>query len=315
MPKPRHDAIPGFTPVGPAIWEYVPQFAVGVRQSQIIQFVEGPDLILLFSWTGAHGKHVAKYTAQYQRLFPSSIIMVITTSAKDLCFRNSAAKQARLQPAIDRIVEYGNISNILMHAYSEGGSNKAVEFVEAYHTSTGTRIPCSALCLDSTPGLPRYRRLVNALKLSLPPHPVLQASGGLIGGVLLGGIWVAYCGFKGFENNPISQTRHRLLDDNHWDLGAPRCYLYSEADALISSVDVEEHARETIEMGIPIVDAKFENSAHCKHTAEDSSRYWDAVLQVWIQATLRKQQLEEKRRYGMIGRWSWQSDASSERTL
>jgi hypothetical protein len=82
---------------------------------------------------------------------------VIETSLKDLVIRSSAEKQQNLQRSIDVIIKSGlSNGNILIHYFSDGGSNKAVEFAEAYHARIGRKLPCQALCLDSTPGHPRY---------------------------------------------------------------------------------------------------------------------------------------------------------------
>ncbi|KAF2114258.1 hypothetical protein BDV96DRAFT_453290, partial [Lophiotrema nucula] len=268
--------VPGFSPVAPTIWEHQT-----FDTSEKPPTGTSPDLIILFSWTSANGRHVLKYTSKYQALFPTSRILVVTTSIKDLCFRSSSAKQSRLQPAVNRILSYGNNDNILIHVFSEGGSNKAVEFAEAYQRTTGSRLPCSALCLDSTPGHPRFFRLCSALRKSLPRFRILRASGLVIGSAVLGGIWITYSVFKGAENNVISTTRRRFMDDKYWDMEAPRCYLYSKADELIAWQDVQEHATEARYRGVPVVEECFEKSAHCKHAAKDPTRYWGAVEETW----------------------------------
>lgn len=307
MPADRHDTIPGFTCIAPSIWEWTPTLDSDLKTQDFES--SAPSLIIILSWTGAQGKHVAKYADTYKTLYASTPILIITTSAKDLCFRSSERKQERLGPAVNRIRTYGNVDNILIHAFSEGGSNKAVELAEAYRNSTGVRLPCSALCLDSTPGLPRFRRLCNALSLSLPPNPIFRCTGLLLGGVVLGGIWIVYTGFKGYDNNVVSQTRRRLYDQRFWHLDAPRAYLYSTSDALIASEDVQEHAKEAIAKNIPVVDACFHKSAHCRHAAEDADKYWDAVVTAWNLALVKEDRLDEKDLKLVT------SDASPERTL
>ncbi|KAF2877539.1 hypothetical protein BDV95DRAFT_151289 [Massariosphaeria phaeospora] len=285
MSRPRHDAIPGFSSVAPSIWEHIPPLPIDPLSEK--PEIRAPHLVLLFSWTGANVRYVRKYTDKYRSIFPATRILVISTSAKDLCFRSSANKQARLQPAIQRILSYEDVEGILIHVFSEGGSNKAVELAEAYFNTTGNRLPCSALCLDSAPGHPRYLRLCNALRLSLPTHPILNCTGLVVGGVILGAIWFFYRGFKGSHNNVISKTRRRIVDPLAWDLAVPRCYLYSHTDALIASHDVQEHTREALEKGVPLMEVCFEKSAHCKHAAEDPGKYWDAVELTWRRALVR----------------------------
>lgn len=288
MSASQHTAIPGFTLIAPTIWEQRP-----IGRGKSFSSDQPPSLIIVLPWTGAHGRHVAKYTEAYQTIFPSTPILCITTSAKDLCLRSSKRKQQRLQPAVARILDHlehndGRV-NILVHAFSEGGSNKAVELAEAYYNTTSTKLPCSALCLDSTPGHPRYLRLCNALKKSLPPIPILNCTGLFVGSALLGGIWILYKCIKGYDNNVISRTRRRLQDPNHWDQSAPRCYFYSKGDHLIAWKDVREHLGDAVRSGAPVMDVCFEDSAHCKHAAKHPDRYWGAVALTWKRTCIDKE--------------------------
>ncbi|KAF2242428.1 hypothetical protein BU26DRAFT_402816, partial [Trematosphaeria pertusa] len=280
------DAIPGFSQVAPMTWEYIPSLPLDPLSGKLP--LDAPSLIILFSWTGAHGRHIAKYTQIYQTLFPTTRILVITTSSRDFWCRPSARKQALLKPAVERVQEYEDHSSILIHAFSEGGSNKAVEFAEEYSHVTGTRLPCTALALDSTPGHPHYRRLLTAFQKALPPNPFLKATGVVLCGVILGLVYFTYGVFKGFENNLIARTRRRVNDATSWDQRAPRCYLYSRADDLIAWQDVQEHMLAAAQSGVPVMDVCFEKSAHCKHAAEDPARYWNAVVLTWRRALGRK---------------------------
>ncbi|KAF2437974.1 DUF829-domain-containing protein [Karstenula rhodostoma CBS 690.94] len=293
MSASQHTAIPRFTLIAPTVWERRP-----TGRGESFSSDQHPSLIVLLPWTGAHGRHVAKYTGAYQTIFPSASILCITTSTKDICLRSSKRKQQRLQPAVARILDHvqynDGCANILVHAFSEGGSNKAVELAEAYYNTTGTRLPCSALCLDSTPGHPRYLRLCNALKKSLPPIPILNCTGLFVGSALLGGIWILYCCIKGPDNNVISRTRRRLQDPDHWDPAAPRCYFYSKGDELISWRDVREHVGEVVRSGAPVMDVCFEDSAHCKHAAQHPDRYWGAVALTWKRTCLSEEKRDVK---------------------
>ncbi|KAF1832676.1 hypothetical protein BDW02DRAFT_416091 [Decorospora gaudefroyi] len=287
----NNKSIPDFKLIAPSIWEHAPPSA-SASVYTLSKGFETPSLILLCTWTGAQNRHIAKYTAEYQFLFPSTHIMVITTSAKDLCFRNSKRKQERMKPAVERISSYKYLNDqepnrgILLHVFSEGGSNKACELAEAYYNITTTRLPASALCFDSTPGHPRYLRLCNALNKSLPPVPVLRPTAMVLGSALLGCIWILYLGIKGPENNVISRTRRRLLDPIHFDSATPRCYLYSKSDALISWEDVCEHAEESMNAGMSVTKVLFENSGHVGHAREEPKRYWDAVIATWRKASV-----------------------------
>ena len=330
--KTSRNNIPNFHHVAPSIHVYTPPSFyipswVSHKQSQ------APSLVLLCTWTGAQNRHIAKYTAHYQSLFPTTRIMVIATTAKDLCFRNSRQKQERLRPAVRRIssLEYlhasGTNAGILLHVFSEGGSNKACELAEAYYNIIGKRLPVAALCLDSTPGHPEYRRLCHALNKSLPPIPGLRHIGLLLMSLVLGVILITYRVIKGWENNVVTRTRRRLLDPKHFDLSAPRCYLYSKGDALIDWQAVYEHVEESLLLGVPVRDVLFEESGHVGHARAQPDRYWGAVMDTWRSATASRGAVEEKQDFAIVveamdestedypetsKRWS---DADSQRTL
>jgi hypothetical protein len=182
--------------------------------------------------------------------------VLIAITAEDVCFRNFKPKQERLRPAVDLIasLQYlsalGNDAGMLMHVFSEGGSNKACELAEAYHTVTSKMLPVSALYLDSTPGHPRYLRLFNAINKSMPQVLIPRHAGLLFGSAVLGAIWVTYVGIKGYHNNVITRARRRVLGDRYFDLNAPRCYMYLKGDALIAWQDVQEHATNSAQMGM-----------------------------------------------------------------
>jgi hypothetical protein len=240
-----------------------------------------PSVVLLFSWTGAHSKHIEKYTIGYSKLFPESRIIIVTTALPDLITRSSSSKQARLAAVIDTVHSHPNLQSVLIHCFSDGGSNKAVEFAEAYHRRTGDRLPCQALCLDSTPGHPRYFNYCAAFRKSLPPHPILRFFGLFLGYFVLAIWWTFYYTLIGVKNNVISRTRERLEDTQYWDIGIPRCYLYSENDELIWWKDIEEHGMQASRRGTPVLLVKFQKSMHCAHVRENEGAYWDAVMDTW----------------------------------
>lgn len=312
--------ITGFERVAPATWNYVPfqtgpgkslnrpalktqdsAIAITTMSSASSTFStyslassSAPSLILLFPWTGATPRPISKYTAAYQALYPTTPIVVITTTIKDLCYRSSSTKQKRIQPALHYVHSaYHNISKggILLHAFSEGGLNKAIEFAEAWKDRFGEKLDVRATYLDSTPGHPRFSNLCNAFAKTLPRHSIIRGAGLVLGCVTLGGCWILYSCIKGYEENVISKSRRRINDDLYWDLSRPRCYLYSQADDLISWEDVHEHATEAMGNGIPVFEICFQESGHCDHARQEPEAYWNAVQTVWKESRI---DMEEK---------------------
>ncbi|PZD22923.1 DUF829 domain containing protein [Pyrenophora tritici-repentis] len=280
--KNPHDSIPGCRSIAPTIWE-----RIRPSTSNLSEDNSAPCLIILMTWTGAYGQHISKYVSEYATMFPTSHILVITTSAKDIVWRSSAQKRERLLPAIKYILSLYGIpqsckGGILLHIFSEGGANKACELAIAYRSVTGSQLPISAMCMDSTPGHPRFLRLCSALAKSFPPIPVLKQFATVIAVVMLGLAWAVYHVFKGYENNPVSRSRRQLLDPELFALTVPRCYLYSKGDALVAWQDIYEHASELISRNGCVTETIFEDSEHVTHAKRESRRYWNTVRTVWV---------------------------------
>jgi hypothetical protein len=275
-----------FDLIAPSIWVYAPLDLHRLPYCSSNHIV-APQLVLLCSWTEAHVQHVAKYTKKYQDLFPGTPIMVITTSIKDLCFRTSGRKEKRLKPAVDKIKNYlssnysESRSHILMHVFSEGGSHKACEVAEAYYHFQSDQLPVSALYLDSTPGHPRYSRLCKAVNKSLSPTLQCYHVDLLLSHALVGCIWVFHHTFRKFDDNVIARTRRRIIDPIYWDLKAPRCYIYSKKDEIVSWKDISDHAKQSFSNGIPVEEKVFEDTKHVQHEGET---YWEAVMVTWERA-------------------------------
>jgi hypothetical protein len=243
-----------------------------------------PSHILLMGWTGAHIRPLASYQKEYTKLFPHSRIVLVFTSPWDFCFRPSKRKQKDLIPLVEHLLYYEQTAplRLFIHAFSEGGSNKATLLAESYHAhSGGCRLPVNALCLDSTPGRPNFERLRNALNKSLQPQPLLRHVGIIIGTLVIAGKFAYYTLSSNYDNNPISKTRRQLLNPTYFNPEAPRCYLYSESDLMVAWEDIKQHVRESTDKDIPVTEVMFEDTEHCKHVRGDGNRYWESVTQTW----------------------------------
>ncbi|KAK0725145.1 hypothetical protein B0H67DRAFT_465544, partial [Lasiosphaeris hirsuta] len=246
-----------------------------------------PDLIIIASWTGAIAKYIAKYTLSYNKLYPTTPILVITTTISDLAFHSMKHKTRALTPAVEYLLTTPPKSRILLHAFSEGGAHKAVCLASSYLRSplnpTSARLPIAAFVLDSCPGTPRYASNVAAFRRSLPRNPVAQALGVPLGASVLGVTWVLFIVFVGYDNNLISKTRRALNDERLWAVaGVPRTYLFSERDDLIRAGDVERHGVESAEeKGVRSLMVRFRDSGHCGHARGNEGVYWGVVRRTW----------------------------------
>ncbi|KAK3312810.1 hypothetical protein B0H66DRAFT_643968 [Apodospora peruviana] len=257
-----------------------------------------PDLIIITSWTGAIPKHIAKYTQSYNQLFPNTPILVITTSIADLAIHSTKHKLKVLPPAVRYLSTCPGsttapqsqssekplpFQNILLHAFSEGGANKAVCLAQAFLSTTHQRLPIAAFIFDSTPGTPRYSSNVAAFRRSLPPNKFAQAVGLPLGAGILAVTWVVFGVVIGYENNLISKTRRALNDSDLWKVeGIPRTYIFSEADDLIWWKDVEEHGVTSANVcGARSLLVRFKKTGHCGHARGHEGIYWGAVRRTW----------------------------------
>ncbi|KAJ9132301.1 Indole-diterpene biosynthesis protein [Coniochaeta hoffmannii] len=296
----RDTFIPGFRSLGPTI--FVQDSQPPSSQHRLSQLSvttaatrspSSPDLILITSWSGAVPKHIAKYTRSYNALYPHTPIMVITTHISDLAVRSTKRKTAVLAPAVEYLRQLDSTTSssssssntrILLHAFSDGGSNKAVCLAEAYLASTGgRRLPVAASVLDSTPGTARYSSNLAAFRRSLPSNAVIRTVGVPVGAFLIGVHWALFSLFVEREGNVFSKTRRGLNDERLWNLGGvPRTYVFSQADDLISWRDIEGHASEAAEkLGTTCMLVRFKESGHCCHAKEDQEYYWTAVRRTW----------------------------------
>jgi hypothetical protein len=167
---------------------------------------------------------------------------------------------------------------MIMHAFSEGGSNKVCELAERYKTRTGGRLPVSALFLDSTPGKPRYRRLCKGLAYSYTSNPILQAATIGVVGVPLGVKWLMYYTIFDYDRNPISKTRKQLLDHEYLKPEV-YCYMFCEGDQIVSYEHIEDHYRECGKRSVGLVKAFKYKGSHV-NLARNSS-YWEDVKSAW----------------------------------
>ncbi|KAK7997200.1 hypothetical protein PG989_005240 [Apiospora arundinis] len=298
--------IPGFTWLAPSVWVQDRHMPALSQKDQHCAF-SGPNfpfnrqgtpaMILITSWTGALPKHIAKYTQAYNEMYPYTPIMVVTTTVDDLLIWSTDKKVGELTAAVGYIQgrtsschgvtrledQEGQQPSLLLHAFSEGGSNKAVCVARAYLAATRRQLPVGAFVFDSTPGTARFMSNVNAFKRSLPQNLLVRTLGVSIGFVILAVAWVIIAACVGYENNTISKTRRALNDEGLWPcVGVPRSYVFSEADDLIWWKDVEDHAEESARrFKIPSLVVRYKKTAHCNHAREDPHYYWSIIKMTW----------------------------------
>ncbi|KAH7115116.1 indole-diterpene biosynthesis protein-like protein PaxU [Dendryphion nanum] len=265
VPKPLSD----FVKIGHNTFIYTPEAYAPPKT----------PLILLLSWNAAAPKHIAKYTVAYQRLFPTARIVLVQCHTPDM-FRFAETYRKLLEPALNAVKEHIKTGGeVLLHSFSNGGGNQAVEIMKAWKHREGTILPIRAQILDSAPTKGEWRRSHAAIVASLPPGLFWRLFGGLAVHLFIIGVFIFNTVLRR-ENKMVVMCR-QLNDPAFFDIRAPRVYLYSKADKMVGFEEVEEHIAEGVAKGWDIVKVQFKNSAHTGHVREDESKYWGAVLEAW----------------------------------
>lgn len=268
--------IDGFNSIAPGISLYRPD----VSRIATIPSAGNPSLIVLCSWMGALPKHIAKYTAGYQRLFPDAPILLIQSSIGDT-FASDAKAMPRLKIACETVLSYKaanktGAGRILLHVMSNGGSMVAMH-MSSLLTKEGHGANCfSRLIFDCAPSRPHVKAGATAVAVGLPKNWLVQ----FIGTWLLR-IWMHAGMFLVWlfgQEDILTRLRRWLNDTNRFDASMARIYLYSKADKLVPWQDVRDHAEEATKNGFKEVkQVVFESAPHCALVMDDPKRYWDTV--------------------------------------
>ncbi|TVY44713.1 hypothetical protein LOCC1_G003082 [Lachnellula occidentalis] len=209
---------------------------------------QDPDLILVLGWMDAKPRHIAKYTAEYEELYPCARILAITTSSVDAAFRTSTANLNRVRPALD-------ILYTLPKTRSCSSISSPTGLVHRFFDSTVGRASYEATVWDFSVGLPK-NMIAPAARRVRPENVDL-----------------------------VEAARGALYDKILLDLDTTRLYIYSVADDMVAWQDVEEHAKDAEKLGYTVYMEKYQDSGHAAHMMVDRERYWGAVDRLWQTAS------------------------------
>lgn len=277
--------------------------------------VPPPDLVIICSWLYALPKHISKYTNAYQRLYPTTPILLLKQDGPDLMWRPNAWQMKNLKPATEliKVAESGldRHLRVMMHVFSNGGSFTACQLADAYALSARsesneggwlagpvTLLPVTALVIDSAPSIPDMRRGFIAFSQGMPsslPGPVRAVGGAVLFSFMVSVSMASrLVGVEGV----ITSMRRKLNHGAFMAGGVRRVYIYSESDQLVPWQHVEMHAEEARNVldkraggsGEERVKLeKFVGSRHVSHIMIDAERYWRIVKTLWADALLQGQ--------------------------
>ncbi|KAH9205804.1 hypothetical protein DL95DRAFT_489712 [Leptodontidium sp. 2 PMI_412] len=242
-----------------------------------------PDLIFLASWMNASPHHISKYTSHYQSLYPSTPILLVTSSTSDFFPFSTQHRLAALAPAVSTILTYTDgkevsHSGLLVHAMSNGGGGQLALLSKQYLTKTGQPLPAKTIVYDSLPGTARFKQGLATFSLGLPATWYLRLPMQLMFSTLLL-FW--YILPQIFGQKIWALVIFNSVDPEFIRKEAKRCYIYSDGDEVVLDKDVEEHAKEAERNGLRVEKAKFEGTSHVGHMRSDPVRYWGIVKRSW----------------------------------
>ncbi|MCJ1292606.1 hypothetical protein MMC34_004158 [Xylographa carneopallida] len=237
-----------------------------------------PDIILLFSWSGANIKHVAKYIPGYIDLYPTAQIILVTSAFTDFVFGGSASKRLWLEPVIQILTPHPE-ARILVHLFSNGGSHKLWRLAKLYREKQGRVLPMNAMILDSAPGKTTFERSAEAIAYELPKAWYLRLPGLLLLHLFLSLLWAVLTATG--RKSTIDRVWEELNDPDLISVKAIREYIYSKADRLVWWKDVEDHADEAEARGYQVRKEMFENTGHVAHMRLEYEKYWSEVAALW----------------------------------
>jgi pimeloyl-ACP methyl ester carboxylesterase len=227
----------------------------------------------------ATARHISKYTAGYEKLYPSARILAITSTVLDLTLASEAAKSKRLAPLIEILYALPPDTKLLLHLFSNTGAIVTTRLLKTYREKMGRVLPITAAVMDSTPGKAKYETTIRAFSVSLPKNPILRVIGAILLRVFF---WVyilrAVMSGKGDE---VEQARKVLNDKSFFNVNTPRMYIYGVADPMVDFHFIEEHADEAERLDYKVDREKFLESGHCAHLLDDQDRYWATVQRLW----------------------------------
>ena len=259
-----------FSRLNPAVYIYQPKSAPPSKD---------PNLVLLAGWMDASIRNVAKYTAGYEKLYPSTTVIVIMTSSTDIVFRSNTANLNRVAPVLEILYTLPRDARFLVHSFSNGGALTLSLIAREFRAKSRRQLPMTALILDSSPGKVSYQGTIRAFGVGLPKFFVLRW---LILSAISLSFWILkFLYWISARVDVLTKMREELNTSTLFRVEVPRLYVYSIKDYVVGWQEIEEHIDDAKRLGYKVDTEKFLDTGHAGHLIGHDERYWRCVKRLW----------------------------------
>lgn len=234
---------------------------------------EKEPVVFLLGWLGAEDRHLAKYCGIYNQ---RGCITIRYTSPTSYVFVRPKAKLLPIARKLLALLRDMSLDDhpVFFHMFSNNGSVLYYYLTQAMAEASAPNILVKGCIFDSTPAPRRIYSGARAVYEATPGSVWMKlcASMGMVLYLLSWGIlsvlWTIITGK--LPNRPpwalIEEPAH-----------CPQLFLYSQADKLISSDDIEFFIVERQKLGVPVVTKCWSDSPHVQHYRVHPEEYRDSV--------------------------------------
>ncbi|CZT45891.1 uncharacterized protein RSE6_06248 [Rhynchosporium secalis] len=245
-----------------------------------------PTTILFCSWMNASPKHIDYYTRTYMSLYPSARIILITINTKQFMLETEVRRRKDIAEAITALLaEDQSAQRLHVHSLSNGGAKRVYGVMGAYKTRTGKTLQVKTHIIDSSPGIPRFRRDLHALTMPFRNISLFLRL------AFTSIVYVAVCVIYVVVNWLPKSVWHQLVwgptfgfyNKEISDEKCLKAYVYSKEDMAIDWKDVEAHAKVTKEKGYRVVTKLVEGAEHVQQFRGKGGEqdYWMWIQRIW----------------------------------
>ncbi|XP_064077947.1 transmembrane protein 53-like [Macrobrachium nipponense] len=234
---------------------------------------EKEPVVFLLGWLGAKDQHLAKYSSIYNQ---RGCITIRYTSPTSYLFVRPDIKLLAIARKLLSLLKDMSLDNhpVFFHMMSNNGSTLYYYISQAMGETDAPAINVRGCIFDSTPAPRRIFTAATAI-YEVTPGSVwmkLCASLGmviyLVGWGVLSVLWTIISG-KLPKHPPWALVEEQSR--------CPQLFLYSKADKLISSDDVDFFIAERQKLGIPVMAKCWTDSQHVQHYRQYPDEYTNSV--------------------------------------